>query len=374
MKLADASRLFKQSILVFIGLMVLYFILRISLITGTFMIKVLFPPKPPVPTMQFGLIPLPSIDSLKTDGNIEYKLDTISGRLPSGLPSQMPVFKVIIPKRDIFAEQKAKQIAEYFGFKNSAYAEISNIEWKWQNLVPQRSLNLNILTFNYVIDPNLTQLNLYLKRGDAINPEQAKTTALNILANHTFVDFKRDEKKLMTEITFARINQEVLEEAPSLSEAQLTKVDVYRTIDYSNSQFKIYGIKYDFSYINYYLAQGYTSPNQILKANVAYWDFDPEKGSTYPLKNINTAWNEINAGNGTIVKLTEEGEDIYKPYIQKNIKTVKIKSVELAYIIDKDLPKFIQPIYIFKGQFETQSGVLGQYISYLPALDNAVVK
>ncbi len=374
MKLADASRLFKQSILVFVGLMVLYFILRISLITGTFMIKVLFPPKPPVPTMQFGLIPLPNIDSLKTEGNIEYKLDTISGKLPSGLPNQIPVFQVIVPKQDIFVEQKAKQTAEYFGFKNSAYAEISNIQWKWQNLVPQRSLDLNILTFNYIIDPNLSQLNIYLKRGDAVSPEQAKTNALNIFANHSFVNFKRDGESLITETTFARINQEVLEEAPSLSEAQLTKVDIYRTITFSNTQFKIYGVKYDTSYINYYLAQGYTSANQLLKANVDYWNFDPEKGSTYPLKNINTAWNEIINGNGTIVKLTEENEDLYKPYTQKDVKSVKIKSIELAYIIDKDLPKFIQPIYIFKGQFETQTGQLGQYVSYLPALDNNVVK
>ena len=175
-------------------------------------------------------------------------------------------------------------------------------------------------------------------------------------------------------MSFARINQEVLEEAPSLSEAQLTRVDIYRTLDYSNAKFKIYGTKYDSSYINYFLAQGYLTSNKLLKASVTYWDFDPEKGSTYPLKNINTAWQELTTGNATIVKLVEEDEDRYKPYTLKNIKTVKIKSIELAYIIDDDIPEYIQPIYIFNGRFETQTGQLGEYISYLPALDKNVVK
>ena len=375
MKLEDESRFFKQSILIFVALMVLYFILKFTFIAGTVLIKVLFPPKPPAPTMLFGQISLPNIESLKTDGTILYQVDTISGRLPSGLPNQMPVFKVIIPKQDILVEQKAKLTADFFGFKNSAsYTQNSNIEWKWQSLVPQRTLNLNILTFNYIIDPNLAQLNLYLRRGDAVPPEQAKNSAMNIFSSHSFVKFKRDESSFVTNVSFARINQEVLEEAPSLSEAQLTRVDIYRTLDYSNAKFKIYGTKYDSSYINYFLAQGYLTSNKLLKASVTYWDFDPEKGSTYPLKNINTAWQELTTGNATIVKLVEEDEDRYKPYTLKNIKTVKIKSIELAYIIDDDIPEYIQPIYIFNGRFETQTGQLGEYISYLPALDSNVVK
>lgn len=374
MKLADASRLFKKTILIFVALMVLYFIIKFTFAAGTVLFKILFPPKAAVPTVQFGLIPLPNIESLKTEGTIKYEVDTISGRLPSGLPSQMPVFKVIVPKRDILVEQKAKQTAEYFGFKNSAYTQLSNIEWKWQSLVPQRTLNLNILSFNYEIDPNLAQINLYLRRGDAITSEQAKSTALGIFANHSFVDIKKDAENFTTEVSFARINQEVLEEAPSLSEAQLTRVDIFKTLTYAETKFNIYGTKYNNSYINYFLAKGYLVPNKLLKANVNYWSFDSEQGSTYPLKNINTAWQELVSGNGTIVKLVEEGEDSYKSYIMKNIKSVKIKSIELAYIMEDGVPKFIQPIYIFKGRFETESGQLGEYVSYLPALDSNVVK
>jgi len=374
MKLADASRLFKQSILIFIGLMVVYFILKFSLIAGTVMLKILFPPKPPTPTMQFGVIPLPNIESLKVDGTITYKLDTISGKLPSSLPNQMPVFKVIVPKQDIFVEQKAKQIATFFGFNNVAYTQTSNIKWRWQSLVPQRTLDLNILTFNYEINPNLAQTNLYLRRGDAVTKEQAISSALGIFANHSFVDYKNDADQFVTNVSFARINQEVLEQAPSLSEAQLTRVDIYKTLNYSDTKFKIYGNKYDNSYINYFLAKGYLASNKLLKASVNYWDFDPEKGSTYPLKNINTAWKELTTGNATIVKLLEENEDRYKPYVQKSVKSVKIKSIELAYIMEEGIPKYIQPIYVFKGRFETENGQIGEYVSYLPALDNNVVK
>jgi len=374
MKLADASRLFKQSILIFIALMVLYFILKFSFIAGTVMIKVLFPPKPPAPTIQFGKIPLPNIESLKTTGTINYELDTISGKLPSGIPNQVSVFQIIKPGRDILAEQRAKQTATLFGFNNSAYTQITNAEWKWQSLVPQRSFKLNILTYNFEIEPNLSQLNLYLRRGDATPEEKATDIALLMLSNHPNVDLKKDRSSFNTDITFARINQEVLEEASSLSEAQLTKVDIFRNVNYVDTKFKIYGEKYDNSYINFYLANGYVSPNKLLKAKVNYWNFDNEKGSTYPLKNIYTAWQQLLDGNATIVKLVEDGEDKYKPYIQKDIKSVKIKSIELAYIVEEDLPKFVQPIFVFTGRFETNTGQLGNYVSYLPALDSNVVK
>ena len=375
MKLADATKFFKRSVIIFISLIFLYFFLKFAFATSIVLYKVLFPPKPAIPTMTFGKIPSPTIDSYKVNGDIKYVIDTISGKLPTNLPNQLPVYPITKPTRNILAEQNAKLSAARFGFKNEAYTAIDTITWKWQSLMPQRSLTLNILTYNYDIKPNFAQLNLFLRKGEALNQSSAITNAYTVMSSHPYLEVKRDKvnEQFTAKTSFAKINQEVLEEASSLSDAQFTKVDVFKKLIYNETTYIIYGERYDNSYINFLFTNEYANINNLLLAHVEYYPFDAEKGSTYPLKNIFTAWDKLQKGEGTITKIKGENEDRYQTYTGKEIKTVYLKSVELAYILEEK-PEFIQPIYVFIGKYESPNGETGDFVSYIPALDDNVLK
>jgi len=241
--------------------------------------------------------------------------------------------------------------------------------------MPQRSLTLNILTYNYDIKPNFAQLNLFLRKGEALNQSSAITNAYTVMSSHPYLEVKRDKvnEQFTAKTSFAKINQEVLEEASSLSDAQFTKVDVFKKLNYNKTTYIINGDRYDNSYINFLFTNEYANINNLLLAHVEYYPFDAEKGSTYPLKNIFTAWDKLQKGEGTITKIKGDNEDRYKTYLGKEIKTVYLKSVELAYILEEK-PEFIQPIYVFIGKYESPNGETGDFVSYIPALDDNVLK
>jgi len=90
---------------------------------------------------------------------------------------------------------------------------------------------------------------------------------------------------------------------------------------------------------------------RIIEVNYNYYPIDRETFSTYPLKSVQTAWEEFQKNQGFIANLGENDKN-----------EIIIRKVSLTYY-DADKPQhFLQPIYVFEGD--------RNFIGFLPAIDS----
>ena len=91
----------------------------------------------------------------------------------------------------------------------------------------------------------------------------------------------------------------------------------------------------------------------------------------YPLKNLETAIQEIKSGHGVLVEQTVfDKNNVPQHYSMEpaEIKEVILNKVELAYSLPQDLKELIQPIFVFEGSFN-YNDLKGKAIIYLPAIN-----
>ncbi|HEY5600699.1 MAG TPA: hypothetical protein VIK81_01280 [Patescibacteria group bacterium] len=94
------------------------------------------------------------------------------------------------------------------------------------------------------------------------------------------------------------------------------------------------------------------------------------------IKSFNDALMELNSRRATIIEAvakTENGTEDIRVQPGFKIESASITNAFLAYYYPTPAPEFIQPIYVFEGEFQSESKENGRLILYLPALEGQVI-
>lgn len=302
-------------------------------ITGGIFIKnIFFPDAPTAPKQEFGQLP-EIIFEQKASSAINYRINTVTGELPTDLPSKMFVYKLIQPKPDLLALQNARSIAANAGFKDSEL-KISDTVYQWTNPTTNAVLRMDINTKSFEISSNLISnrsiiLNAFIPEEDRIK-QYISDYLLSLGVDLKSLSYT---EKSFTYYTFSG---DVLAKTDNPFIAKVVRVNLYNNnIQNDLGEFPFVYPNPEFPLVTILVAFPSSARMIVLEAE-SYNKILAEVSSDYPIKSPDTAFEELKSGVGYL----------YNP---NSLNTIEITAVYLAYYLDKNTNEYAQPVYVFEG-------------------------
>jgi hypothetical protein len=286
------------------------------------------PPPPPQPTVRYGKLPqliFPEVPSYATP---EYKLETISGNLPA-LPTIGKVYVVGINRSRLMTLDRMKQKARGVGLGNEELA-LDERTYRFTSPTLPTDMIFDVITgsFSYRYDWTMdkTVYNTFdVPIGNAaISEAQRFLDRLGALPD--------DLAKGNAKIVYLAATSSAMVPKNSPYEANFVRVDLFRA---DKDEMKVVTTGMDTSPVNVIIS-GSTGDKRVVQANYYFSQVIGDDYSTYPLKPVTTAWQELIAGGGYIAKRTTE-------------QIVVIRRVSLAYFESNEQQSFLQPVFVFEG-------------------------
>ncbi|MFC1711505.1 hypothetical protein ACFLZ1_02860 [Patescibacteria group bacterium] len=332
------------------GAVIIVFIVfgKIALDLSINLYNQLNPPPPPPPTVAFGKLPainFPEQEEMAEE--LSFKLETPTGTFPQA-PDRAKVYFIPFARPNLLALDRAKQDAASLGFKNEPEA-LSERRYKWVNTGDANTvLEMDIisgafkLNYEWQSDPNI------LIERNLPGNEQAKLETENFLKRIGYSDNDLIEGRM--EVSYLKASIKDFIPAPSLSEANFVRVQIFRK-DYdelpvltANSEKGIVTIIYSGSG-NYV--------KRIVFVDFNFFPIKEDSFATYPIKTPSAAWEELKAGKAYIANWNEKD------------KIVTIRRIYFAFYDSLEPQSFLQPIIVFEGDndfFAYVSAVTSEWI------------
>ena len=334
----------------------------------------LFPPKD-LPNQMYGALdPLlfQAYNTLNT--NPDYILNTKTGGLPSGIPNKMTVYKFISPAFSYSAGKQARLDAEKLGFNDSMIVgDIQGDIYKWKN--DKNSSNLKVTIYSRELELNSNLQNapeLYeqgLTTGEALNAVKNKLKQIGRFNDQLYIDGT-------STIKLGKFDGTRIISADSYLEAQIARVDFFRSIGRGSTKYKILNTDskkglLSSDYINLPKDSELLS---IPKMEANQWEIDPQSNATYPIINVAQAWDAVKNNKGTISNISSRYKTPFEDYSSINIDKILINDIYLAYLDTKVQQKYLLPMYVFEGNFTAPGGETGEITIYYPAIPSESTK
>lgn len=308
--------------------------------------KKLFPAPPPAPTVKFGQ--LPKIDF--PDNNkfqFTYTLETPTGEFPK-IQDQAKVYFMPKPSANLLALDLANKNAKALGFTDTPQ-QVSDTLYRYPHPKYPAVLEMNIVTGSFSISYDLNADRSPLNA----RPEPAAlatTDAKNFLTNAGL--FPED---VTTDSThqYLKLSDGKFINALSQSEADAVQINFFRkTFD------DLPSLTADPAKPNIWMIlTGAQDKNQkIIAGEYHYYPVDETQYSTYPLKSVQQAFDELKAGKAYVA---DNG-------IFQNGQTVRIRKIYLAYFDPSGYSEFYQPMFVFEGGDGIDPKT--NFSAYLPAV------
>ncbi|MDD3662126.1 MAG: hypothetical protein PHG63_03615 [Candidatus Dojkabacteria bacterium] len=391
-----------------------FFIVPISLIMVIWLFLGLMRPDPDLPdkyiTPDYMCGPLPEIKipAIAEGSGGNFSIETTSGAIPD-LPKVVNVFRYEHPGQSLLALQEAQHTADLLGFEPEEYTRISATEYQWK--IPEKKQTLVIETSNQNISltTDFTSGPVDTHANTLPSEENAKTTAMQYLQTNSLLykDYSNGtQRTYLIQITA----DGEMREAPSLSEAQLVRVDFFRNRDLmtivpdligteevgstlqeeledekvSSLQTEDSGIievkKYAasiynespmFGNITVYVGGSVrtNSDYEIFGIEHRNWFLETLACGTYRLITPQQAVSKVQNGEASLVHLLEKRADRIVPYEETSVEQMTILEVTLGYWEPQDKQNYLQPIFIIRGEADFGSDVYGDFYYYVPAID-----
>lgn len=270
------------------------------------------PPVEEKPDMKFGALPILNLPkSNVSSSNFSYSLDTTTGNLPN-FPKIAKVFFMPKIQTGFLAPDKAQGLAQKFDLKIPPEI-LSETEYRFKDKTRSLQINLDSGNFTYQQEATATTLQVLDPEDKRLadnfkNMLSTKISLPDEVKNSTF-KIKRAGDNLTAQISLWPQN---VDEKPIITP---------NFID---------------SLINAKLTLQGSDLSDYLSLNYTYWPVDQTTYSTYPIKSAETAFSELQSGQGAVV--------IEPPKPQ-----VSITSVYLGYYQDQNYQAFLQPVVVFEG-------------------------
>lgn len=307
------------------------------------------PAPPPPPTVRYGKLPELKFPESNVESNIQYKLETISGSLPTNLPSTSRVYIVGINRSRLVSLDRIRGIAKTLGFTTDL-AELDSQNYKFVHQTLPADLRFNIITWQFAYrldwttDPEIyTPKSLNPQGNAAIAEARQYFQKIGLLSADLASGTAKHQYLLATNSAIIKTD--------SFFDSNFTRVDLFRA---DKDELKVLTPGGDTSSpVNIILSgskeQGglQTTGKRVLQANYYYSQTVDNDFATYPLRGIQQAYNELVEGRGYVARKAGENVVVRKAY--------------LAYYESDEPQNFLQPIYVFEGD--------GNFMAYVQAVD-----
>ena len=325
MTLTQAAQLTKRSLLSLI-------ILSILGISGLIGYQIWYqnylkslPPEEPYAEERFGQLPkLNILAKVVSTSNYTYSLDTTTGGLPSDLPKVLRVYFIPQTGISVLAPKKAQELAKKLGF-NLGVEIISQTVYKYTNETGSY-MTIDLNTNNFKIQRVIKVMD-GLESTSSAKPTTS-TDQVRIVGD--FKNFLASKGLLADELN------------KGISKIIDNEINLFPA-DFAG--FKIVTPSLRQSLVRATLTE-VPSEEKYSSINYTYWIIDKTESSSYKLKKIEDAFNELKSGRGSII-------------IEPSKIQVSISNIYLAYYQDEQYTPYLQPVYVFEGS---------NFASFVPAI------
>lgn len=323
-----------------------------------------FNPLPePAPTVGFDKLPELNLPSLTITEDPIYLLETPTAELPT-FADRAEVVGMVPTQPTLLGEEKARDLAKELDFGGSGELSVNRKTLTFQDTLDQRTLAVNVVTQNFTLTTDLNRITTF-SPGNAPSGPDAIKQAEKILKRLGLLKFGFGEGNQTT--TFRAASGGAIKKVGSISEAQLTEVNFFRSLtEVSSQSYPILPPNPKVGLIQVWVTTD-LKPTILNTLSISYnaqeLQIDKTKVETYPLKDIADAWEEVK--NQKKVAFVE---------VSGELSTITITDVSLAYFDDKTHQEYLQPIYVFSGVAKTTNKKKGEFITYVSAVSKDWIK
>ncbi len=387
---------------------------------------IVIPPPPPPPEYEEAnfactdtkeeflenVLTIPSLEIL-SDSEVLYEVQTDTGKLDDEhLPKIVNVYKYSDLGQGLDYQAQAKILAKKMGFDPEKVIRRGTTEYIWYDSIISKGLVVNSRDLNFSLTTNVSEIRRIRKEKDLPTESEAISIATNTLRSLGLLEGSFTESEPQT--FRIDINPDgSYSKADSLLNAELIRVDFRRKIpmisirsDLVNAERIVASLtKKGLTYMEgstivddkrvqtyeFYTFLTYQNPiksnvsvyigpedNELEEIKNVYqidykvWSIEPESCGTYPLIAPSVAKEKIENGQGSVVFLNYDKDEV-KAYIPQNVKRFLITSVNITYYEGLLEQKYLQPVYLFSGQAELEDGKRAPFHIYYPAINYAIV-
>ena len=331
----------KAVILGIIGF-ICFFILKGLLNFGVNQWQTSHPNPTPAPNVLFGKLSKIKFPQSKYSYPQNFTLEIIGDQLPEASPSAK-VYQ--IPKKlpSLLASRRAQEFANRLKFENPPVSKTPTEYSFIDPSLPLKKLGLDIVNYNFVLKYDYLKDDGVFQEGGPPQPQQAKEEAQSFFQNTN--NFPPDFRQGEIKTTLLRFSGEKLLPASSLSKTHVIRVDFLRS---GVEDVPILSPEFDQSSVFAVVSGSRIEEKRIIWAEFKYFEPNYQASASYPIKNINQAWEELKTGHGFISRW------------QINNQRAVIRKAYLAYYDASEYQDYLQPIFVFEGDEE--------FVAYVPAL------
>lgn len=295
-------------------------------ISGFGIIKnTLFPSPPPPPEEKFGQLPQVEFPVSTDTGPHEYRINTISGALPT-FAGQVRVFKTQQNEPSVIDLQEARNrmaLARY----TAGETKISETVYRWSQPDGSATITYDIISHNfslttdYLVNPKYQTSSGISAAGNSI---KSVINLLDVLgAHHDDINIENSQ------VAYSSLVNGKIIPIESAQTAQFTNVNLVQ------NQIEKMPIAYpgNGSTLNFLLA--FMGQAIIIEGNYPHVQVSGDS-STYKVKSAQQAFDNLKNGEAYIIQAPSTD-------------TVDITDVQLAYYIGPEDIGFILPVFVFTG-------------------------
>ncbi len=288
----------------------------------------LHPPPPAAPTVRYGKLPSLIFPSTPNATLPSFTLQTISGNLPTDLPSVGKVYLVGINKSRLSSLDRIRQMAKTLGFTND-FTQLDERNYRFVHSTVPAEMKADIVSWGFSY------------RYDWTSEKAVATTHSVPVGNEAIVSARSFFQRLGLmpddlstgngKVQYLAATGSAMVPTETFYEANFTRVDLFRA---DKDKMRIMTTGGDTSPVNVTFTS-LQEDKAVAQANYQYSLTVDNDFSTYPLKSVDQAWKELTGGNGYIAK--RSGENVI------------VRKVTLGYYESNEPQEFLQPIFVFEG-------------------------
>lgn len=302
------------------------------------------PEPPPPPTVGFGVLPPIQFGEGSPIKPASYVLE-LPGEIPL-FPDRANVYFMPKSQLGLLSLESAKTVAARLGFMTEPNA-LSDRLYRWRRLDEVNS----VLEMDTVTN-NLSFATDYLTRPEAQVGGELPTTFDAVQTTKQFLSSSNllpaDMATPAGETEFLKIAGGALQQAVSLSDSQVIRVNLFRAplggLHTFTSDGKTGLVSADVASLN--------GRPTVIRLDRNYAPLERAITHTYPLRSAAAAWQVLQGGEGYVAAATRSD-------------VATIRSVGLGYF-DDAAQEYLMPIYVFYGD--------NGFVGYVSALDPSVVE
>ena len=299
------------------------------------------PPPPPLPTVAFGVLLAPSFPSPAKNSISSYRLETVSGVTPD-FGIQVKVFFMPSFRANVLGAELATKMAGSMGFSQPPETTDEQIYvWSRSGALPGE-LKINLITGFFSLNTVWHQ-DAELVKSRAPSEQDAARFAKDFLTRLSLLPPDLAVGRIRVE--YLKAGSGILTPAVSQSEANFARVHIFRA---NVNSFPVVTEKQDEALVQVIVSNA-APAKQIIGVEYKYSPVAIDKSATYPLRSAQTAWQQLQSGDGVITQVVGGTTEAV------------VRNVEMAYYDSSTPQEFFQPVYVFKGD--------NGFKAYIPAID-----